>query len=225
LGRFYSRERRHFAFPFERNARRREPFGVIAVVRVSYRSVEAPADEGPDVRLAARLARGDLAALGEAYDAFHEHVRRFARRLIRDDAAAEDLVQETFVALPSAARRYRGDAPLRSFVVGVAANHARHHTRSVARRAAALSEVAREADPPPSGPEARASRHELAAALRDALEELPIDQRIAIVLCEVEERTAGEVAKMVGAPEATVRTRVFHGKKKLREALTKRGLV
>ena len=197
---------------------------MIAEVRVSYGNVEARADEGPDVLLAARLARGDVAALGEAYDTFHEHVRRFARRLIRDASAAEDLVQETFVALPAAARRYRGDAPLRSFVIGVAANHARHHARSLARRAAAMTEVAREGPPPPSGPESKASRQELAAALRDALDDLPLDQRIAIVLCEVEERTAAEVAKIVGAPEATVRTRVFHGKKKLREALAKRGL-
>jgi RNA polymerase sigma-70 factor, ECF subfamily len=197
---------------------------VIAEVRVSYDSVEARDDGGPDVLLAARLARGDVAALGEAYDALHEHVRRFARRLIRDASAAEDLVQETFLALPAAARRYRGDAPLRSFVVGVAANYARHHARSVARRTAAMTEVARDGAAPPSGPESKTSRLELASALRDALEELPLDQRIAVVLCEVEERTAAEVAQMVGAPEATVRTRVFHGKKKLREALAKRGL-
>ena len=53
---------------------------------------------------------------------------------------------------------------------------------------------------------------------------LPIEQRVAFVLCEVEERTSREVAEIVGAPEATVRTRLFHAKRKLREELSKRGL-
>ncbi len=195
-----------------------------AAVRVSHEAVEGDVEAGPDGRLAARLAHGEVEALGEAYDAFHEQVRRFARRLVGDATAAEDLVQETFLALPSAARRYRGDAPLRSFVIGVAANHARHHARSTARRAAAMSAVAGDESTPPSGPESKARRQELADALRAALDELPLEQRIAIVLCEVEERTAGEAAQITGAPEATIRTRVFHGKKKLRAALTKRGI-
>jgi RNA polymerase sigma-70 factor, ECF subfamily len=197
---------------------------VRAELRVTYLWVERGVSDDPDVRLAARLAQGDVVALGEAYDALHEHVRRFARRLVRDAAAAEDLVQETFVALPAAARRYRGDASLRSFVIGVAANHARHHARSLARRTAAMDAAANIADVPPSGPESKTGRRELATALRDALEDLPMEQRVAVVLCEVEEHTAAEVAQMTGVPEATVRTRVFHGKRKLREALTKRGL-
>ncbi len=196
-----------------------------AQVLVGYARTVADAADLPDRALAERIGRGDVAALGEAYDQFHAHVRRFARRLIRDAAAAEDLVQETFVALPTAVRSYRGDAPLRAFVVGVAANHARHHARGAARRAAALDAAMRIFEAPPSGPESKTGRRELADALRDALEELPLEQRVAIVLCEVEERTAAEVAQMTGVPEGTVRTRVFHGKKKLREVLVKRGLV
>lgn len=52
-----------------------------------------------------------------------------------------------------------------------------------------------------------------------ALDALPLDQRVAIVLSEIEEQTSGAIAVIVGAPEGTVRTRIFHGKKKLREIL------
>ncbi len=174
--------------------------------------------------LAQRLRRGEAAALGEAYDQHHEHVRAFARRLLGDDDAAEDLVQETFLALPDVIRRYRGDGGLRSFVIGVAANHARHHVRAATRRRAAHERSAEVERTPEATPEDAARRKQLARALVRALDELPFEQRVAIVLCEVEERTAAEAAAMVGAPEATIRTRVFHGKKKLRDALDKQGV-
>lgn len=157
--------------------------------------------------------------LAQLYRDHHEHVRRFARRLLGDEASAEDLVQDTFLALPDALRSYRGDSPLRSFVIGVAANHARHHVRSAVRRRAAHNRNHDEDVAPPSTPEDRAHRRELAETLTRALDELPPDQRDAIVLCEVEERSAAEAARIVGAKEATMRTRVFHAKKKLRALL------
>lgn len=172
--------------------------------------------------LVARLAEGELAALGEAYDLHHAQLRSFARRLLGDASAAEDVVQETFVELPRAIRRYRGDATLRTFLIGVAANVARHHVRAAIRRRAAHARSDFDSQTAES-PEDRAGRHELAQALTRALDALSYDQRLVIVLCEVEERTAGEVARIVDAPEATIRTRLFHAKRKLREILAEEG--
>jgi len=196
----------------------------VAFVDVEEAHASRASAAAPDAELARRIAAGDVDALGEAFDELHEHVRAFARRLAGDDAAAEDLVQETFLSLPRALRGYRGESPLRTFVIGVAANHARHHVRAAARRRAAMQKVEREPPASGHGPESGARARELAEALVRALDELPLEQRVAIVLCEVEERTAGEVAKMIGVPEGTVRTRVFHGKKKLRELLAREGL-
>jgi RNA polymerase sigma-70 factor (ECF subfamily) len=56
-----------------------------------------------------------------------------------------------------------------------------------------------------------------------ALDALPLEQRVAVVLGEIEERTSAEIATIVGAPEGTVRTRIFHGKRKLRELLSPEG--
>lgn len=172
----------------------------------------------------ARLALGDRAAVAEAYDAHHSAVRAFAKRLVGETAAAEDLVHEVFVVLPRAIRGYRGDASLRTFLISVAVNHARHHVRAAARRRYAMERYEREPSRPVNDPEQMTGRRELAQALERCLDALPLDQRVAFVLCEVEERSSTEVAAIVGAPEGTVRTRLFHAKKKLRSLLEQEGV-
>jgi RNA polymerase sigma-70 factor (ECF subfamily) len=71
----------------------------------------------------------------------------------------------------------------------------------------------------PGTPDEESERRELCAELQRALDQLPIEQRVVVVLCAIEERTAAEVATIVGAPENTVRTRLSHGKRKLRELM------
>jgi RNA polymerase sigma-70 factor (ECF subfamily) len=175
--------------------------------------------QGDAESFVARLERGDTSAVAELYDRHHMAVRAFAKRLVGDAAAAEDLVHDVFVALPKAIRRYRGESSLRTFLIGIAVNHARHHVRSAARRRNAFERLGREPDANPDDPEHDARRKELARVLTRALDSLSIDQRIAFVLCEVEERTSREAADIVRVPEATVRTRLFHAKKKLRALL------
>jgi RNA polymerase sigma-70 factor (ECF subfamily) len=175
-------------------------------------------DVANDALLAA-LASGDRDALRDVYLLYHAYVRAFARRLVGDDAAAEDLVHEAFLVLPRAARRYRGDGPFRAFLLSIAVNHARHHVRAAARRRAAQAKMLREPLPEPARPDDEAARVELARALSAALDALPLDQRVAFVLCEVEERTSTEAAVIVGATPETIRARVFHAKRKLRTVL------
>jgi RNA polymerase sigma-70 factor (ECF subfamily) len=169
--------------------------------------------------LIARLLRGDPSAVGEVYDQHHAAVRAFAKRLVGDSSASEDLVHDVFVALPKAISGYRGDSSLRTFLIGIAVNHARHHVRAAARRRSALEKLGREPSTTGGDPEHDARRRELARLLTHALDELSLDHRVAFVLCEVEERSSREVAEIVGVPEATVRTRLFHAKKKLRVLL------
>jgi RNA polymerase sigma-70 factor (ECF subfamily) len=171
-----------------------------------------------------RLQRAEAAAVAEVYDAHHGAVRAFAKRLLGDAATAEDLVHEVFVSLPKASRNFRGDSSLRTFLISIAVNHARHHVRAAQRRRRAISAFGELPHSEVSDPEHEARRKELALLLTQALDTLPIDQRVAFVLCEVEERTAREAAEIVGAPEATLRTRLFHAKKKLRAALDTEGL-
>lgn len=168
---------------------------------------------------AATAATNDPVGIREAYEQHHEAVRGLARRLVGDFAAAEELVQETFVAMPGAMRRFRGETTLRALLLGICANHAKHHVRAAARRRAALARLSRETqDDRPSGPESVAMRAELREALQRALDTLSYEHRVVLVLCEVEERTAREAADILAIPEATVRTRLFHARQRLRRA-------
>ena len=186
----------------------------------------AGAPGGPvDARLAApppdaaslitRLARGEDSALHEAYFQQHARLRQFARRLVGDAAAADDLVHEVFVKLPRAIRRLDADASLPSFLIGMAVNRARHHVRAAARRRKLAARLGRE--PSTEGvPADECERRQLALALVRALDELPLDQRVAFVLCEVEERSSADAAAAVGVKDSTLRGRLFHAKRKLR---------
>jgi RNA polymerase sigma-70 factor (ECF subfamily) len=186
--------------------------------------IRAPHRATAERTLVERLRRGDSAAVGEAYDEHHAAVRAFARRLVGEDAAAEDLVHEVFVTLPRAIQRFGAEASLRTFLVSIAVNHARHHLRAASRRRGAIERFAREPEATAADPEQHAVRASLARALNRALDTLPLDQRVVFVLCEVEDRTSVEVAEIVGAPEGTVRTRLFHARKKLRDELEREGI-
>jgi RNA polymerase sigma-70 factor (ECF subfamily) len=181
--------------------------------------------EESEADLLDRLRAGEVAAVGEIYDLHQASVQALARRLTGDAAAAQDLVHEVFVALPKAVRSFRHDSSLRTFLLSMAVNHARHHLRAAARRRAAMERFSRAIqDGAAPGEEASALQRELGRELSRALDTLPLEQRVAFVLCEVEERTSKEAAEIVGAPEATIRTRLFHAKRKLREELERRGM-
>lgn len=186
-------------------------------------TLEAVPTAAPD--LVERLRRGETSAVAEAYDQHAGAVLAFARRLVGDDAAAEDLAHETFVTLRQAIRSFRGDSALRTFLLSIAINHARHHLRAARRRREAMDRYAREVgEGSGPSPEGDALRKDMARLLTLALDELPLDQRVAFVLSEIEERSAKEIAEIVGANEVTVRTRVFKAKAKLRDELARRGV-
>jgi RNA polymerase sigma-70 factor, ECF subfamily len=183
---------------------------------------DAPEADVGDARLVAALSAPQVEGLAAAFDRWHQRVRVLARRLLGDEAAAEDVVQEVFEALPRATRRFRGDVPLEAFVLSIAVKRSRQHQRAAARRRKAFARLGPSMDAVSStsaGPELDAYRAQLARRLARALDRLPHDQRVAFVLCEVEGMTAAEASAIAEAPEATMRTRLFHARRKLRADL------
>ena len=168
-----------------------------------------------------QIARGEPGAVVEAYRAHHAHVRAFAERLVGDRMVAEDLVHEVFVALPDSMRRFEGQCSLRTWLIAIAARRAQTHVRAALRRRRAESGLAFEPTSAPLRPDDAAERAELASLLTRALDTLPVEQRVAFVLCEVEERTSVEVAQMLDTSDGTVRARVHLAKKKLRVELSR----
>jgi RNA polymerase sigma-70 factor (ECF subfamily) len=170
--------------------------------------------------LPSRVADGDAQALAALYRQHHEAVRAFARRLLGNASLAEDLVHDVFLAAPAAFRGYRGDSKVRTFLLSIAVNKAKHQLRAATRLRRALEKLGDAPPPAPTvTPDDASERRELCEELQRALDALPIEQRVVVVLCAVEERTAEEASEIVGAPVNTVRTRLFHAKRKLRELM------
>ena len=188
-------------------------------------TASGPIQAEGDAVLRGRLAEGERAAIDEVYRAHYDALRAFAQRFIGDPATAEDIVHDVFLALPGAMRRFRGDSSLRTFLFAIALRRGYKHMRSATRRRAAFGRLADEPDAPPApAPDNALGRKQLAAVLYDALDRIPRDQRTAFVLCEIDQMSAADAGAIVDAPEATVRTRLFHARRKLRELLAEQEL-
>ena len=188
---------------------------------IPLRRVSGDITEQSDAALLAASATGDAASFGALFDRHHQAVYRFAARLaVTDDAARDDLVQATFLEVRRIAGKFRGQSSVRTWILGVAANVARHQWRGEQRRRARQARYAEGLDAAaPGGAEDAVDRHRLLARLGDAVATLPHDQQVAFVLCDLEQLPGAEVAKALGVPEGTLWRRLHDARKRLRAAL------
>jgi RNA polymerase sigma-70 factor (ECF subfamily) len=171
---------------------------------------DGAAGAGADALLARRLAAGDDHALAEAYDSLAPAVYGAARGVLGDGACAQDVVQDVFVELWSNPGRYDPAAgTLRGYLVMVARHRAVDVLRSELRRAARQERHGRLADRPADpSPCEEVLAAEAAVAVRDAVRLLPRDQRRVVELAYFEGLTYREVARAVGIPEGTAKSRL-----------------
>jgi RNA polymerase sigma factor (sigma-70 family) len=176
-----------------------------------------------DEALVALAARSEQSALAELYDRYGRPAYGLALRVLRDDALAEDAVQDAFLALWRTAARFvpeRGKASTWIFTL-------------VHRRAVDLvrREERRRADTIEQAPEQGGGSVEEETLLRfqrervqDALKKLPDQQREAIELAYYGGFTQSELAERLGQPLGTIKSRMFLGLARLRELLGEPGL-
>jgi RNA polymerase sigma-70 factor (ECF subfamily) len=186
--------------------------------RGSPRSIRAP---GAVPLPAASFEREALAQLDSLY--------RTARRLTRNAADAEDLVQETFLKAFRAADRFEPGTNLRAWLFTILHNTARNRARDHARDAVLIDSetVERAAElangpgqPAPGGtPESLLIRQTLAPELQAAIDALPEALRQAVWLRDVEEFSYAEIAAMLSIPVGTVMSRISRGRHALYERL------
>lgn len=172
-----------------------------------------------DAELAERLLARDETALRTVIERYGSVVHGVARRVIAETTLAEEVAQDTFLALwrrPGAFDPQRGS--LQTFLASVARNKAVDLVRredSMRRRADALIAEA-QTSPTSEAPAAGVDeRHEVVAALRQLTE----PQREALVLAYFGGRTYREVATELDIPEGTAKTRMRDGLKRLRELM------
>jgi RNA polymerase sigma-70 factor (ECF subfamily) len=173
----------------------------------------------------ARIAGGNLAALGILHDRHSEAVRRFVLRATNRGADADDIVQETFLTLMRIAATYDGRPSARAFLVGIAAQLVRQSARKRARWSNAISELGHTiARAVSSTPEAKAMVTEELATADAVLNGLSEEKRMVFLMIESEGLSGEEVAAALGIPAATVWTRLHYARLDLRRTLAKRGI-
>jgi RNA polymerase sigma-70 factor (ECF subfamily) len=176
----------------------------------------------PDHDLVDRWQSGDDGA-------FHELIRRHERRVFRllfrmmgNREEAEDVAQEAFLSLHRHGHRFRREARFSTFVYRVAANAALNRRRTLGRNRNRVSElkVSQEAGfdlpPAPRDPEDAAVGAEAQERVQRALLELPDDLRVAVLLYDIEGQSYQEVARALGIPEGTVKSRIHRARSALR---------
>jgi RNA polymerase sigma-70 factor (ECF subfamily) len=149
---------------------------------------------------------------------------RTARAILRDDAEAEDAVQEAYLQAYRALGTFRGDARLSTWLVRIVANEALGRLRKRTRRADVLPLIPVEEIPAmrtEDGPEGAAQRAQMRRLLEERIDALPDAYRAVFVLRALEELSVEETAAALGIAQATVRTRFFRARSQLREALSR----
>jgi RNA polymerase sigma-70 factor (ECF subfamily) len=186
---------------------------------IPLRRLAGDTAEMSDEALLAACAVGERAALGALFDRHHQGVFRFLGRLIAAERhALDDLVQNTFLEVWRSAGRFASRGAARSWILGVAANVARHHVRGEARRRAVLERLP-DVGSPGRRPDDAAADRELVARLDAALAALPHDLAVAFVLCDLEDVPGVEAARALGVREGTMWRRLHDARKRLRAAM------
>lgn len=195
------------------------PSSVVMQSLTLSRSATAYADD-----LVSVVAARDAAALSRVYDEHQAALCSFCHRLLGEREAAEDLVHDVFVGLPDLIHKLEPGRSLRGFLLAIAANRAKHYLRGAARRRKLTERVAREPRASSLQPDQAAEQRWLASRIALALDRLSHDHRVTFVLAELEGQDAAQIAGILGIPEATARTRLFHARRKLRAVLSEWGL-
>ena len=183
-----------------------------------------------DIALARQIDAGDVRAIEDVMRRHNRTLFRTARAILKDDAEAEDAVQEAYLQAFRSIGKFRGEARLSTWLTRIVANEAFGRLRKHARRAAILplrgedDETARDIPmereaPAMNRPDQVAYRSEMRHVLESRIDALPDVYRTVFVLRAVEELSVEDTAASLGIPESTVRTRFFRARSLLRESL------
>jgi RNA polymerase sigma-70 factor (ECF subfamily) len=169
-----------------------------------------------DAALVDATRNGSERAFNLLVDRHQQSVRTFLRKLLGNDADADDMAQETFLAAWTHARSFRGDASVRAWLCGIAWRKARGAQRTWARQRSRDTEHHARLMA-----ESSAVSMEDRLAIRRALQALPLEQRAAVTLCLVCGFSHAEAAGILGAALGTVKSHVSRGRERLVKEIEK----
>ncbi len=180
------------------------------------------------IRLVQLFQKGDRQAFAALVKAFQKKVYALAFRMLLDHLEADDVTQETFVRVFGRIDQLKSPMHFDAFVYRIATNYAIDILRKRKGRMVAMPEetelpgsIQMDLSSRVTSPDKALENKELLAKILKAAEELPPRQRMTLVLHDIEGLSKEEVARIMGCPEATVRTNLHIARTKLKKKLGK----
>ena len=173
-----------------------------------------------EIELIEKAIDGDAAAFGKIYFLLRDPIYGFAFRMLGENAAAEDITQETFVFFIENSKKYQAErGSLIAFLCGVARNRIMHHLRKNKDRLDFSREASDDFIEPPDeighSPLEVLLEHELEIKVNEGLAKLPPLQREAIILREMQELSYEDIAKITGDDINAVKVRLYRARRNL----------
>jgi RNA polymerase sigma-70 factor (ECF subfamily) len=176
-------------------------------------TVAKPASLGnneAELALIRRVTLRDRTALRELYLLYHRRLSRFLMRLTQRQDLAEEVINDTLLVVWNSADRFRGDSRVSTWIVGIAYRRA---LKSVRRRRS-FEMIELEATDSLVGVDGLQAC-ETQEWIEEALAELPIEQRLCLELAYVLGHSCEEISVITSCPVNTVKTRLYHARRKL----------
>jgi RNA polymerase sigma-70 factor (ECF subfamily) len=171
-------------------------------------------------RLVRRVAARELWAFESLYRGYHRRLARFLDRMTRHPDLVDELVNDTMLVVWNRADSYNGQSKVSTWIFGIAYRKALKALHRLDEPVDDEAVEPRASDEP--GPEQRLGLQQLHAALRQALAGLSPPHRAVIDLTYFHGADCREIAEIVGCPVDTVKTRMFHARRRLRGLLAGR---
>lgn len=176
-----------------------------------------------DKELIRRIASRDQSAMSALYARHHVRLYRYLVRLVRNEAVAEELMNEVFLESWRKADRFEGRSAVSTWLIAIAHNRAVSVMRKRGEEAIDDTVVAQLADEDDT-PEVVSQKRSKAEVMRACMEQLSADHREIIDLVYYHDKSILEAAEIIGIPENTVKTRMFYARKKLAELMREAGV-
>jgi len=176
-----------------------------------------------DDTLIKQIAEGNKLAMRALFARHQLRVYRFALRIVRDSALAEDVVSEVFIDAWQHAGRYEGRSTVSTWLLGIT----RHKALTAANRRSTESidsDAAMNVADPGNTPEAELGQRDTRAVIRRCLANLSPEHAEMIDLVYYQEKSIKEIVEILGIPENTVKTRMFYARKRLAALVAAEGI-
>jgi RNA polymerase sigma-70 factor (ECF subfamily) len=205
-------------------ARRLTPIQGVPMASPAFAAIDLPVSAPIDDAVPTYVRRamtGDTRAFGELYRLHRRDVARLAGRMLGPRGDLEDLIQEVFIQVFRSLPNFRGDSRFTTWLHRVTVNVALMHLRALRSRPQLGPEAPADATPAvdTESPLDGVARNERLRALYRILDQLSDKKRTVFVLHDLEGLPAGDIAKLVGSPVLTVRTRLFYARREVYAAM------